>query len=49
MVTGGIKEAAFADELVRQGKTDLVGIGTALFTDPDWALKAVKQLRRHQT
>lgn len=40
MVTGGITVPVFADEVVRQGQADLVGIGRALLRDPEWAIKA---------
>jgi NADPH2 dehydrogenase len=42
---GGIKEAAFADHLVRDGKVDLVAVGRALWKDPKWAEKAVETLK----
>ena len=35
---------ASADEAISQGKVDLVAIGRALLTDPDWALNAAKTL-----
>ena len=38
---GGIAEAEFADEAVREGKVDLVAVGLALLSDPEWAMKAV--------
>jgi 2,4-dienoyl-CoA reductase-like NADH-dependent reductase (Old Yellow Enzyme family) len=41
MVTGGIKDPAHADSIVREGKADLVGIGRAMLEDADWALKAI--------
>lgn len=44
IITGGIKEPEFADELIRQGKTDMVGIGRALLADVDWAKKAIETL-----
>jgi 2,4-dienoyl-CoA reductase-like NADH-dependent reductase (Old Yellow Enzyme family) len=42
---GGIKEAHFADGLVRDGKVDLVAVGRALWKDPKWAERAVETLR----
>lgn len=45
LVTGGITDPFFADEIVRTGKADLVGIGRALLADPDWARKAIEALR----
>ena len=44
LVTGGITEAEFADDLVRKEKTDLVGVGRALLKVAAWARKAVKEL-----
>jgi 2,4-dienoyl-CoA reductase-like NADH-dependent reductase (Old Yellow Enzyme family) len=41
---GGIKEAKFADELVREGKVDLVAVGRALWHDNEWGHKAYKIL-----
>jgi len=41
---GGIKDPRFADEAISQGKVDLVAVGRALLTDPDWALNAAKAL-----
>ncbi len=41
---GGIKEASFADELVREGRVDLVAVGRALWHDNEWAQKAAKVL-----
>ena len=44
MVTGGIREPAYANHLIETGITDLVGIGRALLADPNWARKAVEML-----
>jgi NADPH2 dehydrogenase len=41
---GGIKEPEFADDLVREGKVDLVAVGRALLHDNEWAQKALKKL-----
>ena len=41
MVTGGIREAAYADRIIRTGQADLVGIGRGMLEDPDWARKAI--------
>ena len=43
---GGIKEAAFADKLVREEKIDLVAIGRAFWRDYQWAEKAIETLKR---
>jgi 2,4-dienoyl-CoA reductase-like NADH-dependent reductase (Old Yellow Enzyme family) len=42
---GCIKDAEFADSLVRAGKVDLVAVGRALWHDFEWAQKAVKALQ----
>ncbi|MBO8168115.1 MAG: NADH:flavin oxidoreductase [Thermoanaerobacteraceae bacterium] len=44
LVTGGIYDPYFADELVRQGKTDLVGVGRTMLREPNWAQQAVSKL-----
>jgi 2,4-dienoyl-CoA reductase-like NADH-dependent reductase (Old Yellow Enzyme family) len=41
---GGIKEAQFADQLVRDGKVDLVAVGRAIWHDPQWPQKAKETL-----
>ena len=46
IVTGGIREPAFADQIVREGKADLVGIGRAMLEDAEWASKAICLLSR---
>lgn len=44
IVTGGIREPALADRIVRDGHADLVGIGRAMLDDPEWARKAIATL-----
>jgi len=46
---GGITDPRFADEVIRQGRVDLVAVGRALLADPDWALKAGKALGQNLT
>ncbi len=46
IVTGGIREPALADQIVREGRADLVGIGRAMLEDADWASKAIRALSR---
>ena len=41
-VSGGVKEIEFAEEIVRTGQTDLVGIGRAVLKDSDWIQKAAQ-------
>jgi len=44
IVTGGIRDAALADEIVRTGRADLVGIGRAMLDDAEWARKAIEAI-----
>jgi len=43
---GGIREPEFADQVIRQGRVDLVAVGRAILHDPEWARKAVATLSR---
>ena len=43
---GRIREAEYADKLVRNGEVDLVAVGRALWADPDWAKKATEKLKK---
>ncbi|MFP4143089.1 MAG: tRNA-dihydrouridine synthase [Thermoplasmata archaeon] len=42
---GGIKEPEYADDIVREGKVDLVAVGREQWKDPDWAVKAIEELQ----
>ncbi len=42
---GGIKDASFADQFVKEGKVDLVAVGREQWKDPDWASKAKEELK----
>ena len=42
VVAGGITEPEFADRVIRAGKVDLVAIGRAMLSNPDWAAEARK-------
>ena len=44
LVTGGIKQPEFADKIVRNEETDLVGIGRAFLKNKFWAQEAVNKL-----
>ncbi len=44
VVAGGITDPVFADQVIREGKVDLVAIGRAMLADPDWAAKAREKL-----
>ncbi len=43
---GGITEPEYANSLIRDGRVDLVAVGRALLEDPDWAMNAIKTLKR---
>jgi 2,4-dienoyl-CoA reductase-like NADH-dependent reductase (Old Yellow Enzyme family) len=42
---GGIKDAEYADRMLKEGRVDLVAVGRELAKDPDWTLKAAEALR----
>lgn len=44
LVAGGITDPYFAEQILQEKKTDLVGIGRALLRDPEWVIKAEKLL-----
>jgi len=43
---GGLTEPKYADSLIREGRVDLVAVGRALLKDADWAINAIKTLKR---
>ncbi|NLL52009.1 MAG: NADH:flavin oxidoreductase [Peptococcaceae bacterium] len=45
LVTGGITSLKMAEELVATGKSDLVGIGRAMLSEPDWVQKSFRKMR----
>lgn len=45
ILTGGITEAQAAEQLLADGKADLIGIGRAILQDSQWAQRAVDSLR----
>jgi NADPH2 dehydrogenase len=44
IVTGRITEPKMADQIIREGKADFVGIGRAQLRDENWAKKAIEDL-----
>ena len=44
ILTGGVTEAAQAEELLANEKADLIGVGRAIFRDSGWAARAVESL-----
>ncbi|GIM30375.1 NADH oxidase [Clostridium polyendosporum] len=45
ILTGGITEVQAAEQLLAEGKADLIGVGRAIFKDSKWAQKAMESLR----
>lgn len=45
ILTGGITEIKAAEELLAEGKTDLIGVGRAILKDSNWAKEAIESLR----
>jgi len=39
---GGVNDPVFAEDIIRQGKVDLIALGRALLADPNWPLKVEK-------
>lgn len=44
ILTGGVTEPHQAEELLAEGKTDLIGVGRAILKDSGWARHAVREL-----
>lgn len=44
LVTGGITKAEVAEELLRQERADLIGVGRELLKNPRWAIEALETL-----
>jgi len=42
---GGIVDPEFADNIVRQGRVDLVAVGRPLLKDPTWFINAIQTLK----
>jgi 2,4-dienoyl-CoA reductase-like NADH-dependent reductase (Old Yellow Enzyme family) len=45
ILTGSIKDTRVADQLVREGKADSIGVGRAIAADSYWAKKAMEMLQ----
>jgi NADPH2 dehydrogenase len=45
ILTGGITEAKAAEQLLVEGKADLIGVGRAILKDSMWAEQTIKSLR----
>ncbi|MCE5284518.1 MAG: NADH:flavin oxidoreductase [Pelosinus sp.] len=44
ILTGGITKAEAAEQLLAEGKADLIGVGRAVFKNSEWAKQAIKTL-----
>lgn len=44
IAVGGIRDAAFANQVVQGGKADLVAVGRAMLKNPNWAKEALARL-----
>ena len=44
LLTGGVAEARFAEELLKHNKADLIGVGRAILKDSAWAKNAVSSI-----
>jgi NADPH2 dehydrogenase len=44
ILTGGITEAKAAEQLLAEGKADLIGVGRAIYKDSTWAKQALESL-----
>ena len=42
MVTGGITKPEIAEEILRKGNADLIGVGRAIYKDSNWAKNAME-------
>jgi 2,4-dienoyl-CoA reductase-like NADH-dependent reductase (Old Yellow Enzyme family) len=45
ILTGGITDALAAEQLLHDGKADLIGVGRAILKDSMWAQHAVESLQ----
>lgn len=45
ILTGGITDINTAEQLLAEGKTDLIGVGRAILKDSKWAQKSIESLR----
>jgi 2,4-dienoyl-CoA reductase-like NADH-dependent reductase (Old Yellow Enzyme family) len=45
IAVGGIKEAAFANSVIEEGRADMVAVGRELLKNPEWARQALTQLQ----
>ncbi len=46
ILTGGVTDVLAADELLKNNKADLIGVGRAIYKDSKWAENAIKSLEK---
>ena len=46
ILTGGVKKAKDAENLLKEGYCDLIGIGRAMLMDAEWSKRALKSLEK---
>ena len=46
LLTGGITTGQQAEELLRNGAADLIGVGRAMIGEADWSVRALKSLEK---
>ena len=44
ILTGGVTDIKDAEKLLEEGSADLIGVGRALFSNPDWAKEAMSEI-----
>jgi NADPH2 dehydrogenase len=44
MVTGGVKTAEYAEDILQSGDADAIGVGRALLANPKWAREAIEMV-----
>ena len=45
ILTGGITDVNVAEQLLKDGKADLIGVGRAIYKDSTWAKNAIESLK----
>ncbi|MBP5700722.1 MAG: NADH:flavin oxidoreductase, partial [Methanobrevibacter sp.] len=48
ILTGGVKKARDAENLLKEGYCDLIGIGRAMIMDAEWPKKALESMENIQ-
>ena len=46
ILTGGIVDPQVAEQLLAEGKADLIGVGRAILNDSKWAMRAIDRLKQ---